>query len=530
VALLALLGLPPTHDADKDGRIDPLDPDADGDGLKDGDEIRLTGSAPTVRTAWTGTNPYAADTDGDGLSDAVERQTGIKGRYRTQLATDPCNADTDGDGLSDYDEIMVYDTSARSPDTDGISDGLDPQPCRQVQSTWAQGGDFHPVARADGYGWTNLFAPGLVRFTTRAWVYGLDGESYAKEGGSYRPTTPEDVKNSPLDTDTAKRAIKLRDFRPARVRLVDRSTGTSLSTTTGDGKYRIIYRTIVSVYDADLVNVVHTRVGDYWYRMIRLGLDRPGHRDAEVLKQPDQAFAGVFHTLTETTATTQTIDSLDKLTGELASARLAAPLNAFKTVQARTPHAALTAQGVSACVASREGEGPLEVALFVESATEGALTSEKVLPHIIAKTSTRKVVEGASTAIGVATSAVRIGHEVYLGANASDPFVQRAHYEAAGAEAANAAIWLMPYGWAVQVGWKAITTGVLSLTGVPGNARAETITDPGALIVYAIEYMVLGRIPSEIAQLALGNSTNLVVKDVNAMLRSGKLAFLVPPE
>ena len=711
VALLALLGLPPTHDADKDGRIDPLDPDADGDGLKDGDEIRLTGSDPTVRTAWTGTNPYAADTDDDGLSDAVEQQTGIKGRYRTQSATDPCNADTDGDGLSDYDEIMVYDTSARSPDTDGdgIIDGLDLQPCRQVQSTWAQGGDFHPVARADGYGWTNLLAPGLVRFTTRAWVYGLDGESYAKEGGSYRLITPEGVKDSPLDADTAKRAIKLRDFRPVRVRLVDRSTGTSLATTTGDGKYRIIYRTIVSVYDADLVNVVHTRVGDYWYRMIRLGLGRgadqslviqfrlderaerarlgPGRsqectlpafswnlyrssdvvidsdgrlaaldepvtgdiavaaRIAEgvyqaevripasaaaagnlshagtawltlmpmwvssggvyealspadirigalekrvpsgsgqetrvgypnfeslsgvpaigdwtravettwvsstlrrkagggysivratvtrkVLKQPDQAFVGVFHTLTKTTVTTQTIDSLDKLTGELASARLAAPLKAFKTIDARTPHAALTAQGASACVASREGEGPLEVALFVESATEGLLTSEKMLPHIIAKASARKVVEGASTAIGVATSAVQIGYEVFLGANASDPFVQRAHYEAAGAEAANAAIWLMPYGWAVQVGWKGITTGVLSLTGVPGNARAETITDPGALIVYAIEYMVLGRIPSEIAQLALGNSTNLVVKDVNAMLRSGKPAFLVPPE
>ncbi len=97
---------------------DPLVADTDGDGLSDGDEVLVYG-----------TDPLNPDTDGDGLSDGDEIL-----RYRT----DPLNPDTDGDGLSDYDEIYVYGTDPNNPDTDGdgFTDGqevemgtdpLDPQ-------------------------------------------------------------------------------------------------------------------------------------------------------------------------------------------------------------------------------------------------------------------------------------------------------------------------------------------------------------------------------------------------------------------
>jgi outer membrane protein OmpA-like peptidoglycan-associated protein len=81
---------------------DPKNPDTDGDGLKDGDEVHL------YRT-----NPLKYDTDGDGLSDGEEIQ-----KYHT----DPLKADTDGDGLSDSEEILQYHTNPLKPDTDG--DGL----------------------------------------------------------------------------------------------------------------------------------------------------------------------------------------------------------------------------------------------------------------------------------------------------------------------------------------------------------------------------------------------------------------------
>jgi outer membrane protein OmpA-like peptidoglycan-associated protein len=80
----------------------PLNPDTDGDGLFDGDEVRK------YRT-----NPLRADTDGDGLTDGDEI---LKNH------TDPTKYDTDGDGLADGDEVQKYHTDPLKPDTDG--DGL----------------------------------------------------------------------------------------------------------------------------------------------------------------------------------------------------------------------------------------------------------------------------------------------------------------------------------------------------------------------------------------------------------------------
>ncbi len=75
--------------------------DSDGDGLSNSEERRI------------GTDPYNPDTDGDGLTDYQEVR---------EYATDPLKADTDGDNLTDYAEIMQHKTSPVKADTD--SDGL----------------------------------------------------------------------------------------------------------------------------------------------------------------------------------------------------------------------------------------------------------------------------------------------------------------------------------------------------------------------------------------------------------------------
>jgi uncharacterized delta-60 repeat protein len=63
------------------------DPDSDGDGLSDGDEVHLYG-----------TSPVNADTDGDGLDDNLELNN---------YHTDPLNPDMDGDGYSDRIEAQT---------------------------------------------------------------------------------------------------------------------------------------------------------------------------------------------------------------------------------------------------------------------------------------------------------------------------------------------------------------------------------------------------------------------------------------
>jgi len=82
------------------GLLDPFNPDVDGDGIPDGEEIAR------------GMNPFSPDSSADGLVDSEKIAAGLYGGL----------IDSDFDGLSDYDEIHVYGTDPLNPDSDG--DGL----------------------------------------------------------------------------------------------------------------------------------------------------------------------------------------------------------------------------------------------------------------------------------------------------------------------------------------------------------------------------------------------------------------------
>ncbi|MFK7755460.1 MAG: Ig-like domain-containing protein, partial [Flavobacteriales bacterium] len=85
------------------GETDPANPDTDGDGLNDGDEI-AGGSDPLDPCD---PNPYAIganDCDLDGLTNDEEDLDG-DGVYDPDTETDPLDPDTDNDGLTDLEEI-----------------------------------------------------------------------------------------------------------------------------------------------------------------------------------------------------------------------------------------------------------------------------------------------------------------------------------------------------------------------------------------------------------------------------------------
>jgi outer membrane protein OmpA-like peptidoglycan-associated protein len=120
---------------------DPLNPDTDGDGISDGDEVHIYG-----------TSPLHPDSDGDGLTDCQEllhtsreecEDPGFEEPFDGGFGTDPLNPDTDSDGLTDCQEVLHtnyeecedpeftgpfdggFGTDPLNPDTDGdgFSDG-----------------------------------------------------------------------------------------------------------------------------------------------------------------------------------------------------------------------------------------------------------------------------------------------------------------------------------------------------------------------------------------------------------------------
>jgi eukaryotic-like serine/threonine-protein kinase len=82
------------------------DSDDDEDGLTYAEELEA------------GTDPDNPDTDGDGLLDGEEVN---------EYSTDPLNDDTDGDDLTDGDEVFEYETDPTEEDSDGdgLSDGFE---------------------------------------------------------------------------------------------------------------------------------------------------------------------------------------------------------------------------------------------------------------------------------------------------------------------------------------------------------------------------------------------------------------------
>lgn len=136
-----------------DGRYtgDPNDPDTDGNGIPDGDEIGrpFTAAEPG---GWTSdlpiqvcelmSDPSLADSDFDGLTDVEEVEGG----------TYPRQADSDRDGPSDYEETQEHSTDPLTVDTDGddrtdlyevqrMALGYDPLVVRNLLQLRGGGGD-----------------------------------------------------------------------------------------------------------------------------------------------------------------------------------------------------------------------------------------------------------------------------------------------------------------------------------------------------------------------------------------------------
>jgi hypothetical protein len=109
------------EDMDNDGFEDAFDPDIDGDGLNNAEEVSMGTDLKNPDTDGDGlvdgeevtlnTNPLKPDTDEDGLTDKAEYEIG----------TDPLSQDTDSDGYKDKEEVLAFTSPEDSNDYPGNS-------------------------------------------------------------------------------------------------------------------------------------------------------------------------------------------------------------------------------------------------------------------------------------------------------------------------------------------------------------------------------------------------------------------------
>ena len=124
---------------------DPTNPDSDGDGLEDGEELYYKSfpwckdsdrdGLPDLNETRLGTQPLNPDSDSDTISDYEEIKLGINpldidtdddglnDSYELKIGSNPALFDSDGDGLSDGEEVLLYGTNPKLPDSD--NDSLD---------------------------------------------------------------------------------------------------------------------------------------------------------------------------------------------------------------------------------------------------------------------------------------------------------------------------------------------------------------------------------------------------------------------
>ncbi|MCU0799972.1 MAG: hypothetical protein MUC62_09935, partial [Candidatus Thermoplasmatota archaeon] len=175
---------------------DPLDPDSDGDGMKDGQEVldrtdpnspdtdedglwdgydlvdrqgRLREGERTPRNRLDPSRPYAPtdpldpDTDDDGLLDGgpVPIPSGAFLPGEAEHGTDPHSPDTDGDSLTDGAEVAAWGTDPLEPDTDlgGMPDGL------EVKRS------MDPLDPSDDDRWLDSDGDGLLNFEEKEQLY-----------------------------------------------------------------------------------------------------------------------------------------------------------------------------------------------------------------------------------------------------------------------------------------------------------------------------------------------------------------------
>jgi hypothetical protein len=115
-----------TNDDEVTAGTDPLNPDTDGDGLNDGEEVTGVDDPSTPTEATAISDPLDPCSPDPSVGSCDQDNDGLTNDDEVTAGTDPLNPDTDGDGLNDGEEVTGVDDPSTPTEATAISDPLDP--------------------------------------------------------------------------------------------------------------------------------------------------------------------------------------------------------------------------------------------------------------------------------------------------------------------------------------------------------------------------------------------------------------------
>ena len=223
-----------------------------------------------------------------------------------------------------------------------------------------------------------------------------------------------------------------------------------------------------------------------------------------------------------------TVDSVDNFTGNLGTSKYA---NVVSVLSSAAPDSILATDYKFAMIKFPETDLVERDKKWYITSRTSDLLSDELAPMIFENTKHISFKANAVCAVVVGTADIIQSGVKYL--NTNNRILERQYAEEMWAAGVNIGLNLIPYWFFVELGVKVIVYTIDWAIGWPDGVNVATLSDPGALIVFAVEYLICGDIPSDLAKKALRDACNILMNDVERMnllrVEGEKFYVFIPP-
>ena len=222
-------------------------------------------------------------------------------------------------------------------------------------------------------------------------------------------------------------------------------------------------------------------------------------------------------------------DNVDDFTGEISTYKYE---DIRKTLKEAAPDCVLATDYQIAAIKFPDANLLAKETKWALTAATSKFVEEKLAPEIFGA-GVKNLDFKANAACAVVFGAVDISIAAYHYANTDNPILERQYAEEMWSAGVSIGLNLIPYYFIVELATKLIVYLYEWIVGWPEDVNIGTLSDPAALIVFAVEYFIPSTIPSDFAKKALKDACNIMqdnVERINLLRDEGERFYVfIPP-